>query len=111
MSQVNPHLHELPAIQSPKERSEEEIAQVGLWIANVTASKLYAKKANTRDIQLRLKELSLLIKKYDEDWNQPAPAPAQITRKVTVEEQVAPFGGLTTVNQSWLHQEATKAQG
>ena len=91
MSQVNPHLHELPVIQSPAERAEEEIAQIGLWVANVTASKLYKQKGNLQKIRLRLKELHLLIENYDKNWNLPEPAKAKLTRELTVTQTVDDF--------------------
>ena len=86
MSQVNQHLHELPVIQSPAERAEEEIADSGKWLADVTASKLYKKRKNLQRIRLRLRELDLLIENYDKNWNQPEIAPGRVTREVTLKQ-------------------------
>ena len=91
MSQVNQHLHELPAIQSPAERAEEEIADSGKWLADVTASKLYKKRKNLQRIRLRIRELDLLIENYDKNWNQPEPAKAKLTRELTVKQTLDDF--------------------
>lgn len=89
---ANPNLQELPQMRTPKERAEEELSEHGLWISDVTASKLYKGKANRRQILLRLRELAQMIADYGEKWpDAPSPAPQQVTRRMTVEETTRPL--------------------
>jgi len=101
------NLTELPQLPTPGERLAEMIEKQGQYLADVAASKLYAKRGNLKDIATVCTEMISNMQEYYNNWSQEKPVPVQqkVTRRV-VEEVREPVPAL---DNSWLPGAAEKA--